>query len=134
LQWFCSVSVRARSSRAGSPGASGGFGAGRAASAAAIDRPTPRRGSARPQTAPYSLIQLFMYRENMRVAEPMNADRPHRGIRPGQVFVYQTAAAVPEPGTLAIIVMGLGHRLIMAQPKVNGSQLKAWRGNSRHAL
>jgi len=21
------------------------------------------------------------------------------GIRPGQVFVYQTAAAVPEPGT-----------------------------------
>jgi hypothetical protein len=80
------------------------------------------------------LIQLFMYRENMRVAEPMNADRPHRGIRPGQVFVYQTAAAVPEPGTLAIIVMGLGHRLIMAQPKVNGSQLKAWRGNSRHAL
>jgi cytochrome c553 len=25
------------------------------------------------QTAPYSLIQLFMYREKMRVAEPMNA-------------------------------------------------------------
>ena len=25
------------------------------------------------QTAPYSLIQLFMFREKMRVAEPMNA-------------------------------------------------------------
>jgi cytochrome c553 len=35
------------------------------------------------QTAPYSLIQLFMYRENMRVAEPMNADRPHRGDQAG---------------------------------------------------
>src|SRR6266576_6638650 len=48
------------------------------------------------QTAPYSLIQLFMYRENMRVAEPMNAAA--KDLTDGELQSIAAAlAALPAP-------------------------------------
>ena len=48
------------------------------------------------QTAPYSLIQLFMYRENMRVAEPMNAAA--KDLTDGELQSIAAALAVlPAP-------------------------------------
>jgi cytochrome c553 len=48
------------------------------------------------QTAPYSLIQLFMYRENMRVAEPMNAAA--KNLTDGELQSIAAAlAALPAP-------------------------------------
>ena len=48
------------------------------------------------QTAPYSLIQLFMYRENLRVAEPMNAAA--KDLTDGELQSIAAAlAALPAP-------------------------------------
>jgi cytochrome c553 len=48
------------------------------------------------QTAPYSLIQLFMYREKMRVAEPMNAAA--KDLTDGELQSIAAAlAALPAP-------------------------------------
>jgi len=48
------------------------------------------------QTAPYSLIQLFMFREKMRVAEPMNAAA--KDLTDGELQSIAAAlAALPAP-------------------------------------